>query len=746
MRVLPELLSPAGSFEGMKAVIAAGADAVYIGGARFGARAYAENPDEDLLLSAVDYAHLHGVRIYLTVNTLLKEEELGELVPFLKPYYLRGIDGVLVQDFGVLSLLHRHFPDLPLHASTQMTVTGPFSAKMLRSLNVTRIVPARELSLPELKTIHEESGLEVEAFVHGALCFCYSGQCLLSSLLGGRSGNRGRCAQPCRLPYSIGGKDGTFLSPKDLCAIDLLPQLAEAGVISLKIEGRMKTPEYAAGVTSVYRRYLDLYEKDPAHYRVKAEDRQLLAGLFSREGFTDGYFTRHNGPEMMAMDMIGEEAKLSRGRQDVLSEMRARFVEPENMIPIRGKCVLRTGLPLAVSVSCGGFTGYAEGPVTEAARKMPLTEERIEEQMRKTGGSGFEFESLETDSDGNSFVPVSILNGVRRDALENLKENMLAGFRRTEPEIAETQLKKSSSGPVQSGSPAASSVQFLLSAACITEGQYRALLQERDISRIYYPAELLPDGAIRKEDPVSVLKEKIRECSGAGKEFYLALPYIERNGACRAVYEAAGQLAEDGLHFLARSPESWAHLKELGLCGFTALDEGIYTWNSEAVRFFRSSGILFDTAPYELNRKELFRRDNTGSEIAVYGRIPLMVSAQCFRKNTQGCLRENGENSRKGSDASAFLKMTDRKGTDFLINNVCVFCYNVLYNSVPTNLLDEAGTVRREGFRSARLAFTDEDREECRRICRAFAGSYLRWADAKPEGLHTKGHFTRGVL
>ncbi|MBR3231301.1 MAG: U32 family peptidase, partial [Lachnospiraceae bacterium] len=305
-----ELLAPAGSIEGLKAVIAAGADAVYIGGTKFGARAYADNPDEDDLLDAIDYAHLRDVKVYMTVNTLLKDNEIKELPAYLAPYVERGLDAVLVQDFGVLALLSRTFPDLPLHASTQMTITGPFGASLLKEYGVVRVVPARELSLRELSRIRRESGLEVEAFVHGALCYSYSGMCLFSSMLGGRSGNRGRCAQPCRLPYAIGsGKrktQGYLLSPKDLCGLDLLPELIDAGVDSLKIEGRMKGPEYAALTAFIYRKYADLYlETGDAGFHVEESDRKKLLEMFNRGGFTDGYFARHNGPEMISKQRPG---------------------------------------------------------------------------------------------------------------------------------------------------------------------------------------------------------------------------------------------------------------------------------------------------------------------------------------------------------------------------------------------------------------------------------------------------------
>ena len=244
-----EILAPAGSYESLKAAIAAGADAVYVGGNRFGARAYANNFSEEELLEAIDYVHLHGKKIYLTVNTLLKEKELErELYSYLLPYYRQGLDAVIVQDSGVLRFVREYFPSFPIHASTQMTITGADGARFMEEQGVERIVTARELSLKEIKEISEKTSLEIESFVHGALCYCYSGQCLYSSLLGGRSGNRGQCAQPCRLPYKVDGKTSYVMSLKDLCTVEFIPDLAEAGIYSFKIEGRMKKPEYVAAV------------------------------------------------------------------------------------------------------------------------------------------------------------------------------------------------------------------------------------------------------------------------------------------------------------------------------------------------------------------------------------------------------------------------------------------------------------------------------------------------------------------
>ncbi len=308
-----ELLVPAGSAQGLRAVIEAGCDAVYIGGSRFGARAYADNPGEEELLEAIDYAHLHGVKVYLTVNTLFKDTELEELFAYLSPYYERGLDAVIVQDYGVMREIGRLFPGLPIHISTQMTITNSLAEELLPD-TVTRIVPARELSLSEIEHFRKQSRRELEIFVHGALCYSYSGQCLMSSMIGGRSGNRGRCAQPCRKEYSYSTdvehrKNSYWLSPKDQCLLPRLGELLETGIHSLKIEGRMKRSEYAAGVTAIYRRWVDRYQQlgkagyeryVAAHEDELKDDMRRLAELYNRGGFCSGYAFDEKGPAMMA--------------------------------------------------------------------------------------------------------------------------------------------------------------------------------------------------------------------------------------------------------------------------------------------------------------------------------------------------------------------------------------------------------------------------------------------------------------
>ena len=312
-----EILAPAGSYESLCGAINGGCDAVYLGGNRFGARAFAENFDRETMLRAIDYVHMFDKKIYLTVNTLLQNEEIEEeLFAYLEPFYKQGLDAVIVQDVGVLSFIHRNFPDLPLHASTQMTFTTEQGGEFLKKYGVTRFVTSRELSAAEITNMRKRTDLEIETFVHGALCYCYSGQCFMSSMIGGRSGNRGRCAQPCRMPYKVETAQGEkvktapyVLSPKDICTLDKIPELVDAGIDSFKIEGRMKKPEYAAYTSYLYRKYTDLYleyGEDYFSYMKKHKneleyDYTCLMDLYNRGGFSDGYFFKENGPSMMSM-------------------------------------------------------------------------------------------------------------------------------------------------------------------------------------------------------------------------------------------------------------------------------------------------------------------------------------------------------------------------------------------------------------------------------------------------------------
>ncbi len=725
-----ELLAPAGSVAAMKAVIAAGADAVYIGGTRFGARAYAENPEEADLLEAIDYAHLRGVKVYMTVNTLLKEEELKELPGYLAPFYERGLDAVLVQDFGVLSVIREHFPLMPIHASTQMTVTGPYSARLLKEFGVTRVVPARELSLAELRRIREESGLEVEAFVHGALCVCYSGRCLMSSMLGGRSGNRGRCAQPCRLAYEgPDGIRGDLISPKDLCTIDHVGDMLRAGIASFKIEGRMKQPEYAAGVVSIYRKYMD------APGPVSREDRRMLLTLYNRDGFTDGYLHRHNGREMMAFKRPALSPKEEQARKALYEEMNACYVRQEKKVLLSGRAELFPGRPARVILSDGSVY---EGAPVQTADNVPLTAERVKAQLMKTGGTDFAFADLDVRVGGPVFLPMKLLNDLRRTVLEGEREKRLTPFRRVyEPVAGEAAAPGDQSGKEAAAGPKRDVAPFV-TVTVETREQLTAAAGTSFVTRIAAPVSLFVGDGVGSEEMLKNVRIFLNFCKNHGKEPLLSLPYIERpekEVLLAPLYAAARELAEEGLAgFLTPSFESMARFCLAGLSHLVIADASIYTYNSRAQAFLRELGVREDTIPVELNRREILERDNTSGELIVYGREVLMVTAQCLAKNTTGCTR-----------TSPCLSLKDRKGVRFPVRCDCAFCLNKIYNSVPLSLLDEEAAVRRAAPASVRLAFTTENTAETEEVLAAFWEGFLLKMKPSLAGERTKGHWARGV-
>lgn len=428
-----ELLAPAGSPEGFYGAIHAGADAVYLAGTEYGARAYADNFSEEELLACIRYAHIWNRKVYLTVNTLVKEEESARLSAFLAPLVNAGLDGVIVQDPGAFQIIRSEFPSLPIHASTQMTVTGAYGAKMLGKLGAVRVVPARELSLKEIVQLKQESGLEVECFIHGAMCYCYSGQCLFSSILGGRSGNRGRCAQPCRLPYkteATGNREVYPLSLKDMCTLEILPELIEAGIDSFKIEGRMKKPEYAAGVTALYRKYIDLYYAGK-NCRPSKEDLGVLSRLYIRSEIHDGYYHKRNGAEMITLS----SPAYSGSDDQLLSSIRSRYLESRPQIAVQMHVILKTDQPAEVWIRTKHSEGSwvkVQGAPAEPASKAPLTKESVLKQISKLGDTSFVMENtVGSDSDitmeiGDSvFYSVKSLNELRRQAVNLLEEVLI---------------------------------------------------------------------------------------------------------------------------------------------------------------------------------------------------------------------------------------------------------------------------------------------------------------------------------
>lgn len=754
-----EILAPAGSFESMKAAVAAGADAVYIGGNKFGARAYADNLDEDRMKEAIDYAHLHGCRIYMTVNTLVKEREMKELYSYLLPYYEQGLDAVIVQDMGVFSFVKRHFPDLDVHASTQMTVTGAPGAALIGRMGASRIVTARELSLEEIEEIYRETGAEIESFVHGALCYCYSGQCLFSSLIGGRSGNRGRCAQTCRLPFSVRrGKEllnekneKYVLSLKDLCSLDILPDILEAGVFSLKIEGRMKSPRYTAGVVSIYRKYVDQYMKyGRKGYQVDPADRKTLLDLFDRGGQTEGYYREHNGRDMVVLKEKPAFREENRPLYDYLDKT---YVNASLQEPVLGWARAAEGEELRLKLQTDSFGSTIEaevsgGPV-QTAKNQPMAAERIEKQLNKTGNTPFYFQSLQVETEGNCFIPVQELNELRRNAFEKLETQILSQFRRQEPsghENGEGDGKKAQEGKLQKREISENG----------TEGEKKGREQAVLHVSLEEPEGLETVLSFRQAAVISIdaagfpaesWKQTVLNCHERGKECLLLLPHIYRAEAKRYFDAHLRELSEagfDGAVIRAwEEAELIARWRREGVFfpKITVFDHGLYSFNSLSEEWMEQmlpgETIRF-TAPLELNSRELEEKGIRGEELMVYGNIPMMVTAQCLKKTLEGC-----------TGRPELLWMKDRKGKEFPVKNHCRFCYNTIYNSSPLSLLADRSLIERLGPSVLRLSFTTEQPERIREVLKAFSEEFISGTEkgGAPElsGEFTRGHFKRGA-
>lgn len=499
-----EVLAPAGSLDIMKAVVAAGADAIYLGGNMFGARAFANNFNDEELICAIEYAHLFGRKVYLTVNTLLKSREIeNSLIEYLIPFYEAGLDAVIVQDMGVFNLIRKHFPDMDIHASTQMTQTGVYGSRLLKELGATRIVTSREMNLQEIKQLHERLDVEIESFVHGALCYCYSGQCLLSSFNGGRSGNRGRCAQPCRMPYDvydngekINNRNNSYaLSPKDMCALQILPDVIESGVYSLKIEGRMKNVTYAAMVTHIYRKYVDMYlERGRKGFKVDKKDIEELSDIYNRGAFTTGYYDSVKGKKMMSLgrpNHMGTEClkvvsnKAGRitfkalknvNRGDVfeidkehsfesgadvaagqtlvvnlpkkyplyegrivnrMNNAKIKAYVADNYVGITPKLhvdmrfVVRKNENISLTVMYDGIEKTCTGEIVTEAQSRPASEEELVKNLKKTGDTCFVVEDAEVQLDDGVFVPVGWIKELRRNVLEQLETHLKHSLVRT---------------------------------------------------------------------------------------------------------------------------------------------------------------------------------------------------------------------------------------------------------------------------------------------------------------------------
>ena len=701
-----ELLAPAGSLEILKGVIESGADAVYVGGSMFGARAYANNFTEEELLEAIDFAHLRGVKVYLTVNTLIKNSEFSKLYDYLLPYYKRGLDAVIVQDLGVVKAIHEYFPSMEIHTSTQMTVTGADGVRFLSQFGVTRVVMAREVSLAEMKRIHEETGMELEAFVHGALCYSYSGQCLFSSILGGRSGNRGRCAQPCRLPYTVEGKkDEYILSLKDMCGIKALDKLHDAGVYSLKIEGRMKQLEYACGVVKYYRSYIDSMKpvSDADYDRIKA--------LGNRCGFTDRYYFDHNGSDMVTY---------------VKPNFVSNAAEPspeKRKLSIEGELVLREGEPGSLTVKRGDVTYKASIESVSAALKAPLDKKAAIDRINKTGDTDFEFSHIKAQIGENVFVPNGALNKLRRDAISGLCDKLLKKYYRNDARYADiSSMWELPEHVVKSGAVhedgAVNAKDYTTICSCMTRAQLDTLISYDCFDVFYLDFDMYDRNTLIQQfaDDVKCLTKR-------NKKVYLMLPTIFRADSSDYFVSIAKELDKVSFEgFVVKNYEELYLTENLFTGKKVILDHNMYTFNDVSKSAFFEHGVSGDTVPLELNSREIMHRNNIGSQMIVYGYYPLMTTANCVHKNTKGCDKKQ-----------KLIYLKDRYNKSFAVCNNCKECYNTIYNSLPTMLTKNIGKLKEAGIRSFRYSFTIETPKQIKAVMDDKVAEY------------TNGHYKRGV-
>ena len=789
-----EILAPAGSYESFHAAIVAGADAVYAGGPKFGARAFAENFTEDQLLNAIDYAHLHQRKFYLTVNTLLKDYEIEQLPEYLEPLYQRGLDAVIVQDMGVLNVVRQYFPDMDIHASTQMTVTGVNEAQFLKENGAVRVVPAREISLEEVRNIKSVTGMEMECFVHGALCYCYSGQCLLSSLIGGRSGNRGQCAQPCRLPYTVDGEKGYLLSLKDICTLDIIPDLIESGIDSFKIEGRMKRPEYVAGVTSIYRKYVDLYLKNPQKpYWVDDKDKEMLMDLFNRGGFHTGYYKQKNGRNMITiqkpnhigvkvgtvLSQKGREVQM-RALTDIAAGDLIEFKNEAQRYTTGKSCkqgeVITILAPKGIRLSVGEVlyrvqspellntleTSYSEGKVIEklygyisleAGKAAKLVVCKDEYSVEVESGQQVEAASSrpldeerikkQLQKTGNTEFEFDVLDvelhGEVFLPMQQLNEMRRKALEELEKKIQDSFHRKTAEKKVlqeeilDTASVKLSKKENKLSVLVETQEQLEAVLEnDNSVACIYVDSNLDKTGL--DAELWKGISDRIHK---KNIEVFLAMPRIFRNQTIdifEQAYDSILTRCFDGM--LIRSMEEYQFLKSKNYSGNIRLDYNLYIMNRFAKQFWKKQGVIYGTIPVELNKSEIVNLDSKQDEMIVYGYIPAMVTAQCVTSTVHGCKKD-----------CKITMLKDRYQNEFPVKNQCRDCYNVIYNTAPLYLIDLKEDLEELNAERYRIQFSIENKDEVKQIleqCHSMFGDQKEDMFIQKESI-TRGHFRRGI-
>ena len=786
-----EVLAPAGSMECLKAAILNGADAVYLGGEMFGARAYAGNFSNEELLEAIDYVHLYGKKLFLTVNTLMKEEELPLLPGFLKPFYEQGLDAVIVQDLGAVAMIRKHFPELEIHASTQMTITGIHGARIAKKMGAKRVVPARELSLEEIKEIKDDTGLDMECFVHGALCYCYSGQCFMSSMLGGRSGNRGRCAGTCRLPFYLDGAKNTKnaypLSLKDLCTIEHLPEILDHGVDSLKIEGRMKGPRYVGEVTRIYRKYVDLYLSGKP-YKVEPEDLKILMEVFNRGGFTGGYYKEYHGKDMMSMKRpdhqglpVGKIGKLMKGkisfttREDIhKGDVLQIRINPEEKVELTSPSEFKAGSKVILNGQ--KMKKLHEGMEIKRTLNHPMIE-RIDEELKQKKKENLKGKIIIWKDqcaklilkDGEDYVEVTgyvIEEAQKNGALAADIEKLLKKtgqthytFEELEVDLGENlfvpgsvlkKLRKEAfaqmdqtkilkyrriykepeeDDALKNDNYNQQDHKVQLAVSMENLENLNLVIEDKDVAKIYLSWIELK----QQSDKESIL----HQIKSAGKQCYLMLPQIARRRQMSELKANKTLLFADEIDgLIVRNLEEFSWLIEEEYKKELIADYMFYGYNKEAVKEYErlSSKKIRMTYPSELNKKEMEELELFDADLFLYGYQPLMVSAQCVKNNLRGC-----------DKTPSWLTLKDRYRADFFVHTSCSDCINEIYNGKPLWIGNEAGILRNLHPSVIRFHITRENEAQIKEILNA-AKSIQKGERASLATEYTKGHLKRGVL
>ncbi len=692
-----ELLAPAGSMEALRAAVCNGADAVYLGADTFNARINARNFSAADLQEAVVYCHVRGVKVHLTLNTLVLDREMPRAAELIRLAASCGVDAFIVQDLGMVSLCRQLAPDVPIHASTQMSIHSLEGVLEAAALGCSRVVLARELPAEEIAHICKKSPVEIEVFVHGALCMCYSGQCYLSSVIGRRSGNRGQCAQPCRLPYGYGRFESTRypLSLKDNCLAGELDELRRMGVASIKIEGRMKRPEYVAIVTRAYRTVLNGGKLTPS-------DLQELETAFSRQGFTDGYFRGQTGSDMFGRRQEGEDTA------DLFASARATYEQGEpQRIGVRFYAMIRRGEPAQLAVEDpDGNLCRTRGPVPEQAVYRSLTPQDLEQQLKKTGGTPYLCTAVRSSLDPDLMLPASAINAMRRDVIAELTAKR--------GRAAPARLNAYDEPPRYDGIAG----EPQLTIAVRTAGQITSRMLSMKPTVLYVP---LSELAEHPDLPQRVSVET---------QLAAILPRVIWSGELAPVARQLRTVYEMGVRQVLAGNLGQLHIARAA--GFAVRgDFGLNIVNSRAMRYLREQGLDSQLLSFELTLPQI--RDISKAvpaELLIYGRLPLMLMENCVMKNRTGiCACQTGT-----------VRLVDRVGEEFPIVKDPGTCRNVLLNGKKLYLLDKKDALRGMGLWALRLQFTTENPGEIDKVLMDYQGRAV--FDA---GSYTRGLYSRGV-